>query len=114
MNEPGKDLTEVDDQTIRSLAMMVDEVARVIIEPATNATIPKIRTFLKSTGIDVTEIEIEIVRFELINLIYWAGSFYKSMLSFDGIIENSSENFSRNFYDYTESLGLEHAHITTN
>lgn len=91
---------------LETISGTIDETIHDIVTPVTQQHIPTVKNYLNSTGLNLQQINTEVARFEQINLIYWTNAFYRSLLAFDGVIEQPAEQFTTNYGNYLDYLGL--------
>jgi hypothetical protein len=107
LNQPQTQLESISSAELLPISRMADEVISAIVSSMTSGYIPSVQQFLRSAGLNVGPIETEVERFELIQLIYWVNSFYRSLMAFDGTAEEPTEQFAENYRNYEHFVGLQ-------
>lgn len=104
-NVPNTDFSTLKLAQIEPLAEQIDETIKTLVEPIIEQSAPHIHSYLLTLQMSPSQIQTELEKFRLISIVYWASSFYTTLLMFEGIEHQISEPFSINYGEYIDFLG---------
>jgi hypothetical protein len=104
LSNANQNLEQVSLDEIKNLSNLINRIIEPICNINTEIEVVTVRLHFMTVG--GRPIKLVEERFRLLNNLFWTVTLYEDILAFDGIYQSERANFTMNFTNYRESIGL--------
>jgi hypothetical protein len=106
LNNLQTNLSTVPHSVIDALIPLTTDMMNIITSRLYQEVSPKIQGYLKTANMTMAQITNELATYEKVAHLYWSAALARSVLSFDGEVDASTDHFTKNYWEYADNLGL--------
>jgi hypothetical protein len=106
INQENFDLNTITRQEIISISKVNDRTIRTLIASLNARMVPEMKNYLLGQSYQKKEVNEILTKFVYLHEIFLSLSFYYSLRAFDGDFSIETENFSTNFKNFEDIVGI--------